>query len=568
MSIVSVPGFESLLEARPVKINHLSSDGGSILFTCDRGGSNEAYRVDPASGKVLQLTSSKVGAKGAVRYGGGLLYTSVESGGVPVLYAPDAALRKEEADWNYRHEWIWAEKLSAQEEQLSGMSWEQMYPLVTSARKSRAFFSEGRPLEEIAGAEKTVSKARKDRKVAPARRRFGDPDASPEGPVEVSEPRSYNKLAHLVRVHSWVPAFIDYDEIASDSFEKVVTESSLGATALFQNTLGTLSGSAGVRLWQGKDRPFAGGQAQLNYYGFYPVLNATVDVGRSFARRYWVTSEDGTGGSGFAPTDVPLVASTLRAYVPWNLSSGGWIRGAIASVSWRITNDVTSTGVVTGRTDAEHFVVEGIEPGELKLRNRATVSARYYAMRPTATSRIYPELGIGVEAGCRFAPGLAAISLPVSYLYTYGYLPGLLRRHGIRLSAAIERQDSASVLKEAVVNFTPRGYAQIEGVYGTISSYPWRSGVTVDYAFPFADLGWDFLCPEVYVRNLEATLHADYTRLWGRGGGESLLSAGADLAFKLGNFLWVPYDTRLGVGWNWNAPLGKGTWNFIIDIAL
>ena len=482
------------------------------------------------------------------------------------MYTPEGALRKEAADWNERHEWIWAEKLSAQEKELSNLSWQQMYPFVTSSRKSRDHFIDGAPVEEFPAAGRQADTTRRGKKIAPAKRKFGDPDASPEGPVEVSDPRRYNKLAHLFRVHSWVPAFMDYDEISSGSFETVAAQGMFGATALFQNTLGTLSGSAGVRLLQGEDRPFAGGQVKLSYYGFYPVLNATVDVGRSFARRYWVTSEDGRTGSAYADTDVPLVASTLRAYVPWNLSSGGWSRGAVASVSWRVTNDVTGTGIITGHTDAEHFVVEGISPGEQKIRNRATVSARYYAVRPTAPSRIYPELGFGFEAGCRFAPGLSDISLPVQYLYSYGYLPGLLRRHGIRVCAALERQNPASVLKEAVVNFTPRGYSEIEGVYGTISSYPWRSAVMVDYAFPFADLGWDFLCPEIYVRNLEAALHADYTRLWGRGGGESLLSAGADLTFKLGNLFWVPYDTRIGAGWNWNAPLG--TWNFILEIAI
>ncbi len=567
MGIRTVPGFREVLPERKFKINRLSSDGKTILFTSDRGGSNEAYSLNPATGKVLQLTSSKVGAKGAVRYGGGLIYTSVESGGVPLKFSSGADLRKDSADWNYRHDWVWTKELSHQEEWLSQYSRDELMPLVTSIRRTRAVVGGMAEVGDFAPSGRTAAKMNSRRSRAAA---FGPTTGYEDASAVVGEPKPYKKAAHLIRVHSWLPAFVDYNDIAAASFEELASNGMAGATAMFQNTLGTFSGSAGVSFFHGEGNPLAGGQLKLNYYGFYPVLNATIDVGRSFARRYWITSDDGETGSSYAPTDVPLVATTLRAYVPWNLSSGGWSRGAVASASWRITNDVTGTGIVKVHTDEglEHMVIESMEPGVQKIRNRASISARYYSVRPAAASRIYPELGIGVEAGCRFAPGLSDISLPVTYLYGYGYLPGLFRTHGIRLSASLERQSPESVLRESVMNAVPRGYSEIDGAYAAVSAYPWRSGISADYAFPFANLGWDFLCPEIYVRNLEAALHADYTLLWGGGSHESMLSAGADLTLRLGNFLWLPYDTRIGAGWNWNAPLGKGTWNFIFEIAL
>ena len=35
-------------------------------------------------------------------------------------------------------------------------------------------------------------------------------------------------------------------------------------------------------------------------------------------------------------------------------------------------------------------------------------------------------------------------------------------------------------------------------------------------------------------------------------GTASLMSAGASLSVRLGNLLWVPFDTRIGVDWSYN----------------
>ena len=61
------------------------------------------------------------------------------------------------------------------------------------------------------------------------------------------------------------------------------------------------------------------------------------------------------------------------------------------------------------------------------------------------------------------------------------------------------------------------------------------------------------LGPVAYLRNFELTLHGDWTAFDQKGSPGSLYSVGADFAAVLGNLLWVPYRTRIGVSYNYNG---------------
>ena len=53
---------------------------------------------------------------------------------------------------------------------------------------------------------------------------------------------------------------------------------------------------------------------------------------------------------------------------------------------------------------------------------------------------------------------------------------------------------------------------------------------------------WAGLSPVAYLRNFELILHGEYglrNKVWIPG-------YGATLYAHLGNFLWIPYDTRIG----------------------
>ena len=71
---------------------------------------------------------------------------------------------------------------------------------------------------------------------------------------------------------------------------------------------------------------------------------------------------------------------------------------------------------------------------------------------------------------------------------------------------------------------------------------------TADYLMAILPLDWSGLGPVAYVKNFELGLHADAAFFFPG----SLMSAGASLSVRLGNLLWVPFDTRIGATWSCN----------------
>ena len=72
-------------------------------------------------------------------------------------------------------------------------------------------------------------------------------------------------------------------------------------------------------------------------------------------------------------------------------------------------------------------------------------------------------------------------------------------------------------------------------------------------------MDWSGLSPYLYLRNLEAVLHggANFTAyeelLKTKKDSDREFYAGATLRARLSNFLWVPYDTYIGI---------RGIYNF------
>ena len=131
--------------------------------------------------------------------------------------------------------------------------------------------------------------------------------------------------------------------------------------------------------------------------------------------------------------------------------------------------------------------------------------------------------------------------------------------HGIKVTAICQTRFDGR-FADVIVNVLPRGMSGISGLQSfLLSRYDSQARLTLDYAMPLLPLDWAGLGPVAYVRNFELTLHADGCLLFnpsdrlGYSSGHSLYSAGADLAVRLGNLLWIPYATRIGVSYNYNG---------------
>ena len=471
--------FSCLLGPTPVKIKRLSSDGSDILFVSDLGGVDELYRL--SGGSLTRLTSTPQGSSDwALAEDGYLYYSSLCSKGRDIMRVPVSQLAATPADFCMPHKYALAEAQAAAE-----------------------------PITTI------------------------DEDL----PVKISQPRRYSKIANAIGVHSWLPVYFASDDVDELSSLSITQDAGLGATAFFQNELGTLYGSASVSAWTAAGGFRGAGHLHMTYTGLYPVLELKASIGERDAYNFHFrdsTAEDGTKYV-LREADnlyIPFTQASLKAYIPWTFNKAGWNRGIIPQASFSICNDSYTLGSVVPV-------------------NRFVTSLRLYATKPIAHSRLYPEWGVGAEAGYSARFGFEDVYVGNVYGFAYAYLPGLVKPHGVKLTALMQKHTGGGFLPETVANTIPRGIRSDEDIAGEVPRWPNQAKLTIDYAIPFGDVDWSFLSPWVYIRNFEFCAHADWLHIWNSKRSRDYASFGADLSVRLGNLLWIPYDTRIGVTYDY-----------------
>ena len=360
----------------------------------------------------------------------------------------------------------------------------------------------------------------------------------------------------------------------SISFETISSTAGPGATAFLQNDLGTASAIAGysARRENVDDSPqwnhsFHG---KFTYSGLYPVIEISADIGGNLARRYMCNSilHDGrkTLTLQSKETDTPSVRTQASVYIPWDFSRAGWYRGLVPRLDVIYSNDIVNTSEIfhdlidmIGEKPGLVRVPVGVGPGRRVPLVRTAGALRGYAVLGRARSAIYPRWGIGAETGVGMRPGATDMFAPSAYAYVYGYIPGLMETHGTKITAVYQTRFDGR-FPDGIVNILPRGMSGVSGLQSfLLSRYVSQAKLTLDYAMPLVPVDWSGLGPVAYVRNFELTLHADGcflmkpSDLQGYTAGMFLYSAGADLAVRLGNLLWIPYAARIGVSYNYNG---------------
>lgn len=479
--IYDTDGWKEVLSPATLKINQLFGKDGCIWFTSDRDGANNLYSLDPVSGELLQRTCTRFGGSSfTFSPSGDLYYTSLQADGRVIKKMPAEALLSRRVEFTAR-KWPVAEELSRQEKV---------------------------GIMEYTG--------------------------------EISEGKPYGKLGHLFKFHSWAPLAIDYDFVERLSMESVESGGGLGATVFFQNDLGTSSGSISAGLTvpadtigRGQDtysdvefRPSL--HLQYIYSGLPVVFELRADANGRAAHNHDISIEKSEGNTYTLKAFTEkkknaYLALSARAYLPVNLSGGGWNRGIIPSVCVSIDND-------------DYGIVEYSRQGFFKGKAKSPctqLSLRGYSVLPVTSSCIYPKWGAGAEIGLLDC-GTISTSWPVSawssktYAKAYAYLPGLISTHGLRLEADYEQNYGSSFCN----------YSDVK--------------LKAGYAFPFGAVDWSGLSPAFYLRNFECILHAGYEGVsvkYKTGNDpkqDRVLSCGVSLLARLGNFLWLPYDTRIG----------------------
>ena len=527
-----------LLDPQPVTLSHPRSvpeEETLLAFLCDRTGVTELYSLDVENSKLRQLTSTRYGISSPVFSADTLYYSSLAASDRPedykqgrMMYATAVSdLPITEVRYENIHKYPVADALTAQETALG---------------------------DSIAVAAE----------------------------VKFSQPERYSKI-RLPHIHSWAPVYFNYDNVESISGDDYYKTASLGATALFQNLLGTGYGMVGYGAHEdpyedGKWRH--SGHIKYCYTGLLPIFEISADFNDRAAmdiQKIQVTKErmyrlynKGT------LTDKPYFEGGLKVYIPFNFSSGGINRGLIPQVKYKFTNDRYNDQILfqhivkkDGKDVTETYST--IVENNISPLQTLDASIRGYVMRQKAPSQVFPSLGFGAELGFHFRPGHMKAYNPTAYLYTYGYLPGFTARQGLRLTASMEvwygPYEEGGIM-EGALTAIPRGFVDtnLKSIINSCSESRWR--VTADYAIPFADVDWSFLSPVAYVKNFELTPFFDWsyqTFSWnhelhynpGAVTGENLFSVGADLTVRLGNFFWLPYDTQIGIRY------ARNFWHYI-----
>lgn len=513
--------WEQLLAPSHQKLCNLAGGDDCLEWNSDRSGKSELYRYYPESGRLLQITSTRFGSSDNMELDGKMVHVSLTKDGLQVFETPLEALQPREVQFADVHRYPIEDKLTEQE-----------------------------------------------RALGPG------PDLHAEVPV--SAPKPYRKWGHWPRFHTWLPLYADYDAVKEASMDYAYDEMSLGVSAYFQNELGTLSGMVGYGL-----HPSAADDGSWRnavhlravWSGWYPVVEASLDLGDSNAKQYQL--EEYRLGSyisqfslGKINRTAPLATATLKTYVPLAWYRSGWRYGVTPQLSYAVSNHYLDQHAVQFSVPGflqgtpTRYLLSNAGAADNHLLQRASASVRGYYMRDRAQSQTYPRWGIGAEAGLSLRPGLTQLFRPNLYGYLYGYLPGLFRTQGLKLSAMLQAQTGPADgmhYTEMSASILPAGFEAAATSALESGRVQWKLGA--DYSIPVY-LGDIDLTPILYVKKFEIGPHADYT---GFAHG-SLWSYGASITASIAHFI-LPFDGSWGIdiskmgGSSFSASGEENTWS-------
>ncbi len=509
----------NLVAPVPAAIKDLYSSKDGIIFTSDRTGVDEIYLL--GSDGPVRLTSTRYGASGGRFNNSGdtLFFTSLSGDGRYVYKTATTGLIHGRDRFSEVHKYRIAEDLTAQEKALAAENNSEW------------------------------------------------PDYSLSHKTTFSEPKRYRRLTSIPNFHSWLPVYVGKDNFADVNFNAVYETVKIGATAFFQNILGTAYGSIGYSFSKAPNngKSFHAGHIKFTYSGLYPVLEFGSDFNDRSAFKYsrlsGVFRERRVERVRRADAGYPHFSASLNAYIPLRFTSGGLSRGLTPRIRYTFNNDLyDKSEVLLSYKDLLNGSSEGIFSGYSGAGNvfmqTITASLSGYIMQNNPPMLDYPRLGIGMEAGYNARIALSDMYSSNIYGLIYGYTPGICKTHGLKLSALYQhRLSDGSIFNENYVSPKPRGFKSyiLSDYIGAVSGNQLK--LSVDYPMPIyvGDISW--FSPITYITHFVVSPHIDYTFM-SIGGGTlngGLASLGVNILAKAANFIWIPFRFEFGVEFDWNT---------------
>lgn len=262
----------------------------------------------------------------------------------------------------------------------------------------------------------------------------------------VYETRKYNKLAHLVNIHSWGPLDIGLNEKEVD----------LGLVVYSQNKLSTLFFTAGYVLNSGYD--FGKWILQGSYKGWWPIIGFNLESGRQTYYSRAIITDGQTMESLSIRNRASLSSADMTIRFPFNISRKNYIRSIQGYTRYKIEalHNIRVKNIYTASGHTE------LDKDEFTFNT----SAIYYQLLEYGLSfnnqtrmteqEINPRWGQQLSAGFTHTP-----LKELDYGHQWWgegrfYFPGLFRNHSISLySGYQDMSDKNRYYSNKILN--PRG---------------------------------------------------------------------------------------------------------------
>jgi len=239
--------------------------------------------------------------------------------------------------------------------------------------------------------------------------------------------KPYSRLTHLIKVHSWLPFYFDYDNISLENIPVYP-----GVVLYSQNYLSTLEGSLGYA-YREREHQFI---TSVTYQGLYPVFKFMEEYGGSP-----MVYQDSVATP--LPEHLPPRSNfTMQAYVPINLTTNRYDRGLRPSVDFHFTNSYVWS-----------------DPLHAYNKNRIFLSYRlyYYNLLKMSHRDILPRLGFMLDTRFLHAPWNKEEYGTMACFLGKLYLPGIMKHHTLSLQGGYEEQNPARFYFLNQLHY-PRGY--------------------------------------------------------------------------------------------------------------
>jgi hypothetical protein len=279
------------------------------------------------------------------------------------------------------------------------------------------------------------------------------------------ESKPYKKAANLFNIHSWFPFYLNLDEV-TESYSFNFNDFKPGIMLLSQNRLNTLTSQASY--YYDNNEKAHHGFLSLKYSGWFPVFQFKLDAGGRRGYLFY-ESED------YYPHESSLyrnqfknqrrIVATFSSYLPFNFTKDYYMQRLQPFFNYKFVNSV-----INYTNQNYRYFYTGI----------------YYCLyRSLAHNDIFPKLGIQAWLYYVGHPNVSMSELLITKANIY--IPGILRNHGLRVSASIQRQfikTNTIYFPERYVDIA-RGHSYYTSEHTGIETKKLYT-IKTDYSFPIA----------------------------------------------------------------------------------